>query len=276
MKSVNLRGVKFIFIFFIFTLKLNAQIKKDTIGISDFSTQVPGAGQFLNLFTEKTVDIINSTGRFLLVDLTSAKSIDKVIERSQENYKGNWLNSNAKLNPKVIIIGQINVLKFIKIASNSTPGYKSNLQFVLKIVETESAKILDSYEFSGIGASISLTQDGSIQEAINNMGPDIVSWINSKFPIQISLVKILKQSNRSIEEVVIAGGSGYKLKSGDLLNIVFLDDTIYPAIPQIIGEVSIIDILNENYSSVKIIRGDRNQIKDLFLNHKNLIVFKSK
>jgi len=262
-------------LFFVIT-NINAQVRKDTVGISDFSTQVPGGSQFLNLFTEKTVDIINSTGRFFLVDLTSTKSVDKIVERAQENYKGNWINTNAKINPKVVVIGQINVLKFIRIASNATPGYKSNVQFVLKIIETESSKILDSYEFSGLGSSISLTQEGSIQEAINNMGPQIGSWVNSKFPIQIPLIKILKQSNKSIEEVIIGGGSGFKLNSGDSFNIVYLDNTFSPPIPQIIGEATIIDVLNENYSSVKIISGDRNQIKDLFINHKNLILFKSK
>jgi hypothetical protein len=265
-----------IFPLFIFSTSINAQVRKDTVGIADFSTQVTGASQFLNLFTEKTVDIINTTGRFFLVDLTSAKSVDKIVERAQENYKGNWINTNAKINPKVVVIGQINVLKFIRIASNATPGYKSNVQFVLKLIETESSKILDSYEFSGLGSSISLTQEGSIQEAINNMGPQIASWVNSKFPIQIPLIKILKQSNKAIEEVIIGGGSGFKLNSGDSFNIVYLDDSFSPPIPQIIGEATIIDVLNENYSSLKIISGDRNQIKDLFLNHKNLILFKSK
>ncbi len=254
----------------------NAQVKKDTVGIADFSTQVPGAGNYINLFTEKTVDIFNTTGRFFLVDLTSTKSVDKIIERAQENYKGNWINSNAKINPKVLVIGQINVLKFIKIASNATPGYKSNVQFVLKIIETESSKILDSYEFTGLGSSISLTQEGSIQEAINNMGPQISSWVNTKFPIQVPLIKILKQSNKAIEEVIIGGGSGFKLNPGDAFNIVYMDDSFTPPIPQIIGEATLIDVLNENYSSVKIISGDRNQIKDLFINHKNLILFKSK
>jgi hypothetical protein len=265
-----------IFLFFVIIGNLNAQVRKDTVGIADFSTQVPGASQFLNLFTEKTIDIINNTGRFFLVDLTSTKTLDKVVERAQENYKGNWISLNAKINPKVLVIGQINVLKFIKIASNSSPGYKSNIQFVLKIIETESSKILDSYEFSGIGSSISLTQEGSIQESINNMGPQIGSWVNSKFPIQIPLIKILKQTNKAIEEVIIGGGSTLKLNAGDSFNIVYLDDNFTPPIPQIIGEATIIDVLNENYSSLKIISGDRNQIKDLFLNHKNLILFKSK
>ncbi len=260
----------------LFSSNGNAQVKKDTVGIADFSTQVPGAGNYINLFTEKTVDIFNTTGRFFLVDLTSTKSVDKIIERAQENYKGNWINSNAKINPKVLVIGQINVLKFIKIASNATPGYKSNVQFVLKIIETESSKILDSYEFTGLGSSISLTQEGSIQEAINNMGPQISSWVNTKFPIQVPLIKILKQSNKAIEEVIIGGGSGFKLNPGDAFNIVYMDDSFTPPIPQIIGEATLIDVLNENYSSVKIISGDRNQIKDLFINHKNLILFKSK
>ena len=263
-------------IFFIGILNVNAQVKKDTVGIADFSTQVPGAGQFLNLFTEKTVDIINSTGRFFLVDLTSSKSVDKVIERAQENYRGNWINSNAKINPRVLVVGQINVLKFIKIVSNTTPGYKSNVQFVLKIIETESSKILDSYDFSGLGTSISLTQEGSIQEAINNMGPQIGYWINSKFPIQIPLVKIAKQSSKAIEEVIIGGGSSLKLNIGSTFDIVYFDDSYNPPIPQIIGEATLINILNENYSSTKIVKGDKNQIKELFLNHKNLILFKLK
>lgn len=230
----------------------------------------------MNLFTEKTVNIINSTGRFYLVDLTSTKSVDKIIERAQENYKGNWINSNAKITPKVLVIGQVNVLKFIKIASNATPGYKSNVQFVLKLIETESSKILDSYEFSGIGSSISLTQEGSIQEAINNMGDPIGNWINSKFPVQVNLVKITKQSNKAIEEVIISGGSSFKLNPGDIFSIVYLDDTFNPPIPQIIGEASVLDVLNENYASVKIVSGDRNQIKELFTNHKNSVLFKSK
>lgn len=265
-----------IVIIFLSTNVSFAQIRKDTVGIADFSTQVNGAGQFLNLFTEKTVDIINSTGRFYLVDLTSTKSVDKIIERAQENYKGNWINSNAKITPKVLVIGQVNVLKFIKIASNTTPGYKSNVQFVLKLIETESSKILDSYEFSGIGSSISLTQEGSIQEAINNMGVPIGNWINSKFPVQVTLVKITKQSNKAIEEVIIGGGSSFKLNPGDIFSIVYLDDSFNPPIPQIIGEASILDVLNENYASVKILSGDRNQIKDLFTNHKNFVLFKSK
>ena len=41
-----------IFPLFIFSTSINAQVRKDTVGIADFSTQVTGASQFLNLFTD--------------------------------------------------------------------------------------------------------------------------------------------------------------------------------------------------------------------------------
>lgn len=274
---MNHKLLIFCFFCIVSTNKLvNAQAARDTIGIADFTTDVPGASTFLNLFTEKTVDIFNATGRFFLVDLTTTKSLDKVIQISQENYKGNWINANARINPKIVIVGQLNLCKFVRVASNATPGYKSNVQFLLKIIETESAKIIDSYEFTRVGTSISLTQEGSVQESINNMGVQIANWINLKFPIQLSLIKITKQNNKSVEEVIVNGGSALKLSTGNLFNIIYLDNTFKPPIPQIIGDASLVDVLNDQYSSLKILSGDRNRIKDYFNNQKELIQFKSK
>ena len=53
-----------IFPLFIFSTSINAQVRKDTVGIADFSTQVTGASQFLNLFTENLIEKISLSLHF--------------------------------------------------------------------------------------------------------------------------------------------------------------------------------------------------------------------
>jgi hypothetical protein len=271
-----IRCILFFFYILLNTLSGFSQSQNDTLGVSDFNTTVVGAEKYVVQLTEKTADIINGTGRLLLVDLTSNKSVNRVIERAQENYKGNWISDRAKINPKKIIIGEVTVLKFIRIINPSSPGYKCNLQLVLKIVETESTKIIDSYEFSGQSSGVSITQESAVQETLSNMSQSINSWILSKFPLKLKLVKVLKESSKAIEEVVISGGSSQRLNSGDKFEIIFLDNSFNPPIPEIIGEGEVQNVLNENYSSLKIIPGDKAKLKKLFSSSQSSLIFRSK
>lgn len=253
-----------------------SQASLDTLGVSDFNTSVVGADKYVSLLTEKTADIINSTGRLFLVDLTSIQSVKKVIERAQENYKGNWINDRAKINPKKIIVGEITILKFIRILNASNPGYKCSLQFVLKLLETESTKIIDSYEFSGQSSGISFTQESAVQQTLNNMNQSIINWILSKYPLRLSFVKILKETSKSIEEVVISGGSLQKLNAGEKFDIFFMDNSFTPPIPEIIGEGEILNVLNENYSTLKINLGEKSKLKKVFSSSPSSLIFRSK
>lgn len=253
-----------------------SQASLDTLGVSDFNSNIAGTEKYVSLLTEKTADVISKTGRLYLVDLTSNQSVNKVIERAQENYKGNWISDRAKINPKKIVIGEITVLKFIKIINPSSPGYKCNLQLVLKIVETESTKIIDSYEFSGQSSGVSITQESAVQETLSNISQSINSWILSKFPLKLKLIKVLKESSKAIEEVVISGGSSQRLNSGDMFEIVFLDNSFNPPIPEIIGEGEVQNVLNENYSSLRIIKGDKAKLKKIFSSSQSSLIFRSK
>lgn len=248
----------------------------DTLGVSDFNTNVSGAEKYVPLLTEKTADIINSTGRLFLVDLTSNQSVNSVIERAQENYKGNWINDKSKINPKKIIVGEITVLKFTRVINPSNPGYKTNLQVVLKLIETESTKLIDSYEFSGQSSGVNITQESSLQEALNSMNQTISSWIITKFPLKLKMVKILKESTKSVEEIVISGGTISKINIGDQFDVLYMDSTFNPPIPEIIGKGIVQNVLNENYCSLKITEGEKLKIKKITSLHPNSLLFRSK
>ena len=168
------------------------------------------------------------------------------------------------------------VLKFLRVINPSNPGYKCNLQIVLKIIETESSKVIDSYEFSGQSSGVSITQESAVQETITNMNNVINNWIVYKFPLNLRLVKISKESSKSIDEVVISGGLINKIRSGDIYDIIFLDNSFKPPIPEKIGEGIIQDVLNENYSSLKITAGDRVKIKNMLTSKQASLIFRSK
>ena len=265
-----------IFVFFILTLVTWSQVKLDTLGVTDFNTKIPGTESYISLFTEKTADILNSSGRVFLVDLTSDKSVNNVIRRAQENYKGNWIDDRAKINPKKIIVGEINVLKFIKSLSSTNPGYKSNIQFIIKLIETESSKILDSYEVSGQSSGISITQEKALQDAISQMSNEISNWALKVFPLYADLVKIKKENNKSIEEVIISIGTNQKVQNGSYFDIIYFDNSFNPPLPEIIGTGEISEILNENYSVLKITDGDKTKLKKLLSNINSNVKFKSK
>jgi hypothetical protein len=261
----------------LFFLKGNSQINQDTLGVSDFNSSISGLNKFLPLLTEKTADIINSTSRVFLVDLTSTNSIDNAINRAQENYKGNWINDKAKINPKKIIIGEVTILKFIKAVSTSNPGYKSNLQIVLKIVETETSKIVDTYEFISQSNGVFITQENALQDAISSLSPSITDWVNKRFPLKLKCVKIQKESTKAVEQLILAGGSKLRIGEGDKFDIIYLDNNFSPAIPELIGEGEIKSIINEDYSVLQIIDGDKSKLKKILSGDlQKSIYFKSK
>ena len=90
-----------------------SQASLDTLGVSDFNSNITGAEKYLPLLTEKTADVISRTGRLYLVDLTSNQSVNKVIERAQENYKGNYAKLLAELAYKKGSLDNITVITYL-------------------------------------------------------------------------------------------------------------------------------------------------------------------
>jgi hypothetical protein len=255
----------------------NAQNIQDTVGVPDFNSKISGTEKYLSILTEKTADIVNSTGRVFLVDLTSGKSVDKVISRAQENYKSNWIDDRSKINPKRILVGEVTVLKFIRVLSTSNPGYKCNLQFVLKVIETESSKILETYEFSGQSNGVLITQESALLDAITSIYPSLNLWVNKSFSLKLGFVKIAKESSKRIEQIILNGGSKLKINSGDKFEIVFLDSSFNPPLPEILGEGEIKDVLNDDYSIFEVIKANNNSLKELIKSNKSSsLIFKSK
>lgn len=264
-------------LFCLFLLRGFSQVTQDTVGVTDFNSSISGVTKFLPLLTEKTADIINSTSRVFLVDLTSTNSVDKVISRAQENYKGNWIRDKAKINPKKVIVGEVTILKFIKAVSTSNPGYKSNLQIVLKVVETETSKIIDTYEFVSQSNGVFITQESALQDAISSLSSSITDWISTNFPLKLKFVKIQKESSKSVEQIIVSGGANLKLVEGNRFDIIYLDNSFTPSIPELIGLGEIKTVISEDYSVMQIIEGEKARLKKLLSGETSKAVyFKSK
>jgi hypothetical protein len=102
-------------------------------------------------------------------------------------------------------------LKFIHF--NGQPcGYKVSIGFVLKIIQTETGKVIGTKQFQSLESKMSLTPEGALLAAMNTIEDDLKDYFDQNFQLKTIVVRVQDSKNNEAKSVLIDAGSTLKLK----------------------------------------------------------------
>jgi len=252
---------KLLLLFLVFAAIQNASIAqadgKLIVGVTQFTASSnPAAEKYAGNITERVLDILNNSNRFTVIDLTSEEARKKVLEKAQENYKAeNWLDANKAMNAEYTVAADIGTLKFIHITSSQPNGYKVSVGFTLKLIQTESGKIIATQTFQSSESKISITPEGALLEAMTTIQDDLKNYFEDNFPFKSLVVKVQEEKKGEAKSVLILAGTPLKLKKGAEFQIYTIDKTMAKPLSVEIGRVKFESDIDENYSLCKVSSG---------------------
>ena len=227
------------------------------VGVTQFTASSnPVAEQYAGNITERVLDILNNSNRFTVIDMTSEAARKKVIEKAQENYKAeNWIDANKAINAEYTIAADIGTLKFIHITSSQPNGYKVSIGFTLKLIQTESGKIIATQTFQSSQSKISITPEGALLEAMNTIQDDLKNYFEQNFPFKTLVAKVQESKKDEAKSVLILAGTPLKLKKGAEFQVYIIDKSMAKPLSVPIGMLKFDSDIDENYSLCKVVNG---------------------
>jgi len=250
-------------IFFLFLLYVNVSAAnaqgdgKLIVAVTEFTASSnPAAEKYAGNITERVLDILNNSNRFTVIDMTSEAARKTVIEKAQENYKAeNWIDANKALNAEYTVAADIGTLKFIHITSSNPNGYKVSIGFTLKIIQTESGKIIATQTFQSSESKISITPEGALLEAMTTIQDDLKNYFEQNFPFKTIVAKAQEEKKDETKSVLILAGTPLKLKKGAEFSIYIIDKSLAKPLSVEIGKAKFDTDVDENYSICKVTSG---------------------
>lgn len=227
------------------------------VGVTPFTASSnPTAEKYASNVTERVLDILNNSNRFTVIDLTSEAARKAVIEKSQENYKAdNWIDANKAMNAEYTLAADIGTLKFIHLTSSQPNGYKVSIGFTMKIIQTESGKIIATHTFQSAESKISITPEGALLEAMTTIQDELKSYFEDNFPFKTLLAKAQEEKKDETKSVLILAGTPLRLKKGAEFSVYIIDKSLAKPLSVEIGRIKFDSDIDENYSLCKVTNG---------------------
>ena len=251
---------KLLFLFFLSIAANCTQAQNDgklIVGVTQFTASSnPAAEKYAGSITERVLDILNNSNRFTVIDLTSEAARKTVLDKAQENYKAdNWIDASKAMNAEYTIAADIGTLKFLHITSSQPNGYKVSIGFTLKLIQTESAKIISTQTFQSSESKISITPEGALLEAMNTIQDDLKNYFEQNFPFKTLVVKAQEVKKDEAKSVLILAGTPLKLKKGAEFQVYVIDKSLAKPLSVQIGTIKFDSDIDENYSLCKVSSG---------------------
>lgn len=239
------------------------------VGISPFSSKdiknIKSIAKLTPVLKEQVLNALSRQNRFQLIDIDGE---GRRLIINNQNVRGEWIEDET-INPKYTLTGILTSVKFIRL--NSGKGYKSTISYSINISDTETGEIINNGTavFNSSKSEIKLTPESAFLSAVKTTIPGLNQYFTNSFPIEIQLVQIEKSKNNKALEVVLKGGSRFGVKEKMTFEVYYIDESLGEPIPKFIGKVKISKILNENFSSAKVMKGQK-EIYNHFNSKKNI------
>lgn len=219
------------------------------IGVPLFDFKEDHALHLDNHVTEVVIDLLQKSGRYRVVDMTSEEQRQEALDRAAENYKAdNWLDANRALNAEIILGGEITSIKFVKSSSAAQPGYRAAITMTLKLIDVESSEILASEHFVSTKSELRLTPETALSSAIASISPDILNFFRTHVKQQFAVVKVNEIRRDKVISVTVRIPQALDIARGDHFGLIHMDELPDGSvIPTPIGEISIDQYVSQDY-----------------------------
>lgn len=214
---------------------------RTVLGLSGFSSATVNP-KFVNIVNEKVYSMLNGNPRFHILDVTSKEKAKAQLEltRSEKYIDETDVNvEKIKYAAENLIVGEIIKLPVVKQRVNGNKvSYKANIQFTLKITNTEKGETSDAVSFQAKPSP----EMGSAEEAINHvlesLRPEIEQYFREQFPIKAKIAEVITgDAAKGARVVLLHLGDNHGVKVGDGFEVSYMDEEL--GYPEKIGTMKI-------------------------------------
>lgn len=208
---------------------------------------------YSSIVTEKVVEIITNTKRFIVVDRTSRDKVMGELElQKSESFldSKNTAKQGVAVGAERIIAGEINKIPIlaIKNSAGGVSGYKCNVSFQMKVIDVESGINSEAVSFYGKTSGLMLTPESAVTEVMQGMQAQIEEYMRRNFPVKASLNRVLVESKGRAQSVLISAGKAQGIRAGDKFIVAKLDMVGGKPYPVKLGEVEVKQLAGEAFS----------------------------
>lgn len=203
---------------------------RPVVGVAEFTCDKESP--YVRLVTEKVVEMLTNTHRFIVVDRTSRDKVEEELELQKSEAfldSKNLVDQNSSKAAEQLITGHIVKIPVyrIKNGNGTTRGYKASVAFQLKVVDVATGTANEAQSFQGKSSKEMLSPESAVTAAMQSLQDEIYEYFRVNFPVYAHVLKIIDKGT-----ILISAGKSAGLKVGDKLtvqSIEMLEGKPYPS-----------------------------------------------
>lgn len=239
---------------------------RDVVGVAAFKTDTDSP--YSSLVTEKVVEVLKNSNRFIVVDRTNRDKVQEELEyQKREEFIGKDVaEQGSSLAAKKMVQGTITKIPVyrIKNADGSVRGYKASVAFQLKVDDIATQQTTEAMSFEGKASKECVSAQAAVQMAMNTLEPELVEYVRTTFPLHAKIVKLVSINNGKAETILIKAGKKHGVNVGDSFMVTAIEILDGEEIPTEIGTITVSKLVGENFSECKVSKKAQQQVFGLF------------
>ena len=240
---------------------------RDVVGVAAFKCDEKSP--FIGLVTEKVVEILKNSNRFIVVDRTNMDKVNEEMEfQKREEFIGrnDLVEQGNNLAAKKIVQGTVTKIPVyrIKNSNGSVRGYKASVSFELKVDDIETGETTQATSFEGKASKECISAQAAVQMAMNSLQDDMAEYFRITFPLHPQVMKITAEKNGCAEIIMIKAGSKHWVKVGDKFTINCIEILDDEEIPTELGTATVTKLTGEAFSECKLDKSTGKKVYEKF------------
>ena len=234
------------------------QDSRPVVGVAQFSCE--GDEKYSGLVTEKVVEMLTNTKRFLVVDRTSYDKIHQELEfQKTEAFidSKNLAEQGVAVAAQYMLTGHITKIPVsrMKNPDGSVNGYKASVAFQMKVVNVETGLSNEAASFEGKVSELMLSPETAVTAAMRSLENELNGYFRKEFPVNAKLLKILQSKKDAAVMVLIAGGKNQGIVENDQLEVEYVEMLDGKPYPSVIGLLKVQRLSGLDFSECKVVKG---------------------
>src|SRR5574344_107101 len=219
---------------------------RPVVGVANFTCEENE--KYTGLVTEKVVEMLTNTKRFLVVDRTSNDKIKEELELQKSEAfidSKNRGEQEGAVAAEKMITGHITKIPVyaIKNANGTLRGYKASVAFQMKIVDVATGLSTEATSFQGQASDLMLSPESAVTQAMQSLQYQLEDYFRKNFPLTGKILKILDNKN-----ILINLGKNQGIKVRDKLNVNLIEILDGKPYPSTLGEIIVLKLSGEDFS----------------------------
>ena len=239
---------------------------REVVGVAAF--KIDAESPYASLVTEKVVEVLKNSNRFVVVDRTNRDKVQEELEyQKREEFIGKDVaEQGSSLAAKKLVQGTITKIPVyrIKNSDGSVRGYKASVSFQLKVDDVASQQTTEAMSFEGKASKECISAQAAVQMAMNSLEPALAEYVRTTFPLYAKIMKIVDADQGKAATILIKCGKKHGVKVGDRFSVSAIEMLEGEEIPTEIGGITVTRLVDEILTECKVDKNTQQQLFGMF------------